>query len=86
MAPTIVALSTFFGISRGQRIGHPPARAGELFFTAFGQLLASFPELQGGVQIESALLELADHLDEFVPGLFVPQFTNGLHLIPHFAW
>jgi hypothetical protein len=71
--------STFGVIAGGQRVLDSPAGAREVFIASFGQLFASFPELEGGIKIESALLQPADDFDQLVTGFFIAQFTNRLH-------
>ena len=78
----LVSESSFFVGTGGQRLLDLQARSREMLLAAFGQLLASFPELQRGVEVKAALLELAHHLHELVAGFFVSQLTNGLPQTP----
>ncbi|KAB7756108.1 hypothetical protein MPHL43072_22410 [Mycolicibacterium phlei DSM 43072] len=50
-----------------------------MLFASFGQFFTAFPEFQRRIQIEAALLEALDDIDQFVPRFLIPQFANGLH-------
>src|SRR5690349_10389315 len=47
-----------------------------MLFAAFSQLFASFPELQRCVQVQAALFQRADHVDQLITAFLIAQPTN----------
>ncbi|OBG50084.1 hypothetical protein A5669_28350 [Mycolicibacterium fortuitum] len=50
-----------------------------MFFASLCQLLAALPEIERSIEIEPTLLQLLHDGNQFIPGLFIAQFTNRLN-------